>query len=114
MRARGLVVLEEMRERHWKNLSCLLLKMLTKLSSHICPEGIEARGPGGFVLGEDGDWETPLVNGLECAYVIFDENEHAKCGIEAAHLDGKLDWKKTIVLPFVSSARDRVFQVDRC
>ena len=32
----------------------------------------------------DGDLVTPLVNGGECAYVIFDEKGITKCGIEKA------------------------------
>ena len=46
--------------------------------------------------GEDGEWETPLVNGSECAYVIFDEKKVAKCGIEEAYNQGVINWKKPV------------------
>jgi hypothetical protein len=37
-----------------------------------------------------------LVNGGECAYVIFDEKGITKCGIEKAYEDGVIDWQKPI------------------
>jgi hypothetical protein len=37
-----------------------------------------------------------LVNGGECAYVIFDEKGITKCGIEKAYEDGVVDWQKPI------------------
>lgn len=55
---------------------------------------IEAQGP--YVKGEDGEWETPLVDGNECAYVVYSETGVAKCGIEAAHAAGAIPWKKPI------------------
>lgn len=51
---------------------------------------------GTFVKGEDGEWETPLVNGEECAYTVFDEAGTAQCGIEKAHQAGAIDWLKPI------------------
>ncbi|CAN0357343.1 unnamed protein product, partial [Ectocarpus sp. 4 AP-2014] len=55
---------------------------------------IEAQGT--FVKGLDGDWETPLVNGAECAYVTFTDKGIASCGIEDAYNAGEVDWKKPI------------------
>ncbi|MEM1258082.1 MAG: DUF3109 family protein [Bacteroidota bacterium] len=57
-------------------------------------EAIEAQGP--FVKGFDGEWETPLVNNMECAYVTFDKKGIAKCGLEEAYNTGATDWKKPI------------------
>ena len=37
-----------------------------------------------------------MVNGAECAYVIFDERGITKCGIEKAYEDGAVDWQKPI------------------
>ena len=60
-------------------------------------EGIKAiQEQGTWIIGEDGDKETPLVNGSECAYVIFDEKGITKCGIEKAYEDGKVDFKKPV------------------
>ncbi|UNY99576.1 DUF3109 family protein [Zhouia spongiae] len=51
---------------------------------------------GTFVKGLDGEWETPLVNGAECVYVTFNDDGVAMCGIEQAHKDGEVDWKKPV------------------
>lgn len=51
---------------------------------------------GAFVKGDDGEWETPLVNGSECAYVIFDEKGITKCGLEVAYNAGATSWKKPV------------------
>lgn len=60
------------------------------------PEGVKAiEEQGTSIVGEDGGWETPLINGADCAYVIFDGNT-ALCGIEQAYNQGLIDWKKPI------------------
>ncbi|SFW38544.1 Protein of unknown function [Sinomicrobium oceani] len=60
-------------------------------------EGVAAiEAQGTFVKGEDGDWETPLVNESECAYVIFDGKGTALCGIEEAYNQKKVSWKKPV------------------
>ncbi|MDC1080827.1 DUF3109 family protein [Flavobacteriaceae bacterium] len=51
---------------------------------------------GKFIERVQGEWETPLVNGKECAYTVFTDQGVAQCGIENAHKDGKLDWKKPV------------------
>ena len=75
----------------------ILDKIYTKVKPYLRPEGraaIEAQGK--WIKADDGELETPLVNGAECAYVIFDEKGITKCGIEKAYEDGKIDWKKPI------------------
>lgn len=83
------------------------LKILNKVYPSVKPymtkKGIEAvERYGTYVKDSDGDYTTTLVSaGAECAFVIFDENKIAKCAIEQAHIDGKLneiapDWKKPI------------------
>ncbi len=42
------------------------------------------------------NYSTPLVNGRECAYVVFGENKVALCGIEQAFFDGKITFQKPI------------------
>jgi len=44
---------------------------------------------------EDGDYETPLVDGKECVYAIF-EGGVALCGIERAWKEGKIGFQKPI------------------
>lgn len=50
---------------------------------------------GTYVRGYDGELETPLVHGAECAYVVF-ENGFALCAIEKAYNDGKISFRKPI------------------
>lgn len=50
---------------------------------------------GASVRGLDGGWETPLVNGRECAYAFF-EGGVARCGVEEAHVQGEIDFQKPI------------------
>ena len=50
---------------------------------------------GTHVVGEDGGLETPLLNGAECVYVIFN-GKTAFCGIEQAYNQGQINWKKPI------------------
>jgi hypothetical protein len=45
---------------------------------------------------QDGDdYETPLLDGKECAYVVFEDGT-AFCGIERAWADGQVQFKKPI------------------
>ena len=61
------------------------------------PEGIEAiEAQGLYVKGSDGEWETPLVHGSECAYVMFDDKGTALCAIEEAFNQGEVNWKKPV------------------
>lgn len=50
---------------------------------------------GVWVEDIDGEYVTPLRDGKECAYVVFEEG-YALCGIEKAFRDGKIDWPKPI------------------
>ncbi|TPN86193.1 DUF3109 family protein [Aquimarina algicola] len=60
-------------------------------------EGIEAiEKQGVFIKTDFDDLETPLIEGADCAYVIFDEKGTAMCGIEEAYNQGAIDWKKPI------------------
>ncbi len=59
---------------------------------------------GKAVIAKEGthttDWEgdhvTPVINGRECAYAIYDKRGILKCGIEEAYNDGKISYKKPI------------------
>lgn len=51
----------------------------------------------GFAVRDaDGDLVTPLVEGRECAFTVFDANGMAKCGLEQAYLQGATDWRKPL------------------
>ena len=57
-------------------------------------QAIEEQGK--YLQDFDGEWVTPLIAGKECAYTVFDARGIAKCGIEMAYLDGKIDWQKPL------------------
>ena len=60
-------------------------------------EGLKAIEDNGvFYLDDDGEQVTTLVNGKECAFVFFDDNNIAKCSIESAFLKNKLEFRKPI------------------
>lgn len=75
----------------------ILVDIFADVKPYLTPEGIKAiEEQGAFVKGEDGEWETPLVNESECAYVIFSEKGVAKCGLEEAYNQEATDWKKPV------------------
>ena len=75
----------------------VLEEIYPKVKPFLRPEGIAAIEKQGTSIETDlGDLETTLVDGAECAYVIFDEKKTALCGIEAAHKAGEIDYKKPI------------------
>ncbi|MDH7448362.1 DUF3109 family protein [Aquimarina sp. 2201CG14-23] len=60
-------------------------------------EGIAAiEKQGTYITTPQGELETPLIDGADCAYVIFDEKGTAQCAIEEAYNQGEIDWKKPI------------------
>jgi hypothetical protein len=77
------------------------IEILERIYKHVEPYLTEA---GKKVITQEGvyskDWEgdlvTPVIDGKECAYAFYDEKKVLKCGIEAAYLDGKIDYKKPI------------------
>jgi hypothetical protein len=50
---------------------------------------------GRYVKDEEGEYTTPLIDGGECAYTIF-ENGIAACGIEKAYRAGKISFRKPV------------------
>ncbi len=74
----------------------ILVDIYPKVKPFLRPEGIEAiEQQGAFVIGDDGEYETTLIDGKDCAYVIFD-GKTALCGIEQAYNQGIVDWKKPV------------------
>lgn len=76
----------------------ILEEIFDKVKPYLRPEGVKAlEEQGTWTVDEmDGDFVTPMVNGEECAYVIFDERGITKCGIEKAYEDGAVNWQKPI------------------
>jgi hypothetical protein len=74
----------------------ILKKIFPKIKNYLTKEGIKAiEQQGYFVENAEGELKTPLINGGPCAYITF-EKGIALCGIEKAHRDGKIKWKKPI------------------
>lgn len=79
-----------------KEETAILDEIYPLIKSYLRPKGIAMIEEfGTWVVGEDGDYETPLVDNKECAYVIFD-GKTALCGIEQAYNEGLVKWKKPI------------------
>lgn len=53
----------------------------------------QIRCSGYCTIDSDGDLVTPLVNGEECAYAMF-EGDHCFCAIERAWINGKTPFRK--------------------
>ena len=70
---------------------CRILKKEFKpISRFIRPEGMAAlKRQGTHIKDSDGDLVTPLINGEECAYTVFDNKNNCLCGIEFAYRAGK-------------------------
>lgn len=75
----------------------ILEELYPVYKEYMTPEGIKAiRKHGFFIKDKDGDLLTPLVKKNKyCAYILFD-NDIAKCAIEKAFLEGKINFRKPI------------------
>ena len=66
------------------------------IKSYLRKEGIDAIEKQGLhIIDNDGDVVTPLIDDNECAFVIF-EDDVAKCAIERAYFDGKVEFRKPV------------------
>ncbi len=75
----------------------MLEAIYPKVKPFLREEGIKAiEEQGTYITTEEGELETPLINNADCAYVVFDENEVAMCGIEEAYNQGEINWKKPV------------------
>jgi len=48
-----------------------------------------------FIVDNEGDFVTPLVEGKECAYIYY-ENNISKCAIEKAYFAGESSFRKPV------------------
>jgi len=51
---------------------------------------------GLYEIDDDGEYVTTIIDGADCVFVIYDDKNIAKCGIEKAYYDKKIDFKKPI------------------
>lgn len=67
------------------------------IKPYLTKEGIKTiEKQGTHTVDDDGDLCTPVIDGRECVYAIYDKKGILKCGIEQAYNDGKINWKKPI------------------
>ncbi len=75
----------------------ILETIYPKVKPFLRKEGVEAiEQQGTSITTEFGDFETPLINGADCAYVIFDDKKTALCAIEETYNQGIINWKKPL------------------
>ena len=76
----------------------VLEAIVDKVKPYMVKKGVKAiEKHGAYVVDSDGDYTTTLVSEKgECAFVYFDDSNTAKCSIEKAYYEGKIDWKKPI------------------
>ena len=70
-------------------------KILNIISEYIPENHKEKIKKDGFYEVKDGELMTNSVDKKACVFVYY-ENDIAKCGIERAFLDGKIDFRKPI------------------
>lgn len=75
----------------------LLESVLDEVKPYMTEKGLKkVEEKGVFYMDQFNEPVTMLVEGGACAFANFDSDGTAKCGIEQAHRDGKIDWKKPI------------------
>ncbi|WP_041739245.1 DUF3109 family protein [Echinicola vietnamensis] len=75
----------------------VLEELYPKIKKYLTPQGIKAiEEQGTWVIDQEGEKGTPTINNRECAYALRDENGTLKCGIEEAHIQGEIDYKKPL------------------
>lgn len=74
----------------------IIKKEYRSFKKYLRPEGRKAIGEQGiYVIDSDNEKVTPLIDGKECAFVIF-EDGIARCGIEKAFFEGKTNFRKPV------------------
>ena len=74
-----------------------IAKNLSTIKSEMSTKGLSAIKNNDFhYVDSDGEKVTKLVDGKECVFVVFDENNIAKCSIESAYRKNKINFNKPI------------------
>lgn len=75
----------------------ILKSIYPKVKPFLRKESIEAiEAQGTFITTEEGELETPLINGADCVYVTYNKDNIALCAIEEAYNQGEISWKKPV------------------
>ncbi len=74
----------------------LLEDHIEEIKPYMREEGLEVIEKRGlFDYDDSGEFVTPLINDRDCAFVFY-ENNVARCAIEKAHDEGRIDFRKPI------------------
>ncbi len=76
----------------------ILADSYPRVRKYLTKEGRELiESDGLFILDDDGKAATPLIGkGGPCVYYFIDKQGISKCGIEQAHIDGRIDFQKPV------------------
>jgi hypothetical protein len=76
----------------------ILEEIYPAVAPYLTDEGRAAIAEQGLYTKNEevGGWDTTLVDKKACAYMTLNGQGMAMCGIEQAHRDGKIGWKKPI------------------
>ena len=74
----------------------ILKEIYPEVKPYLRREGISTiENEGTYIIDKDKDYVTPVINGKECAYAVF-ELGVAKCGIELAFADRRISFRKPL------------------
>ncbi len=74
----------------------ILMDIYPKIKPLLTKKGIEAIEDQGLFITHEGEYETPLIDGKDCAYITFDDKNVALCGIEEVYNQGEITFKKPV------------------
>lgn len=76
----------------------ILRTIYEDIRPYLSEEGIAAIEKQGVAvyIPQEKEYGTPLIDNAACAYLTYEENGMAKCGIEKAYENGATDYKKPI------------------
>ena len=75
----------------------IMKEIYPSVKPYLSAAGIKAiEAQGEYIEDWEGDYSTTTIEEKECAYAIYDAKGILKCGIEQAHNDGKITFKKPI------------------
>jgi hypothetical protein len=73
----------------------IISELLPEINPYLSENGREEIGENGFWEEKNGELMTKSINNKNCVFVVY-EGQIAKCGIEKAFNDGKINFKKPL------------------
>jgi hypothetical protein len=65
------------------------------VKEYLSAASVERSETAGCVEGTRDDYATMCIDDRECVFAVFD-NGIARCALEKAHMDGRLNWRKPL------------------